>query len=62
MQITEALERRTVDYVERGDKEITIACTDGHQITLFTDEYGDIQLKSMGVKITLNNPADITWI
>jgi hypothetical protein len=53
MQITEALERRTIDYVTREDNGITLVCTDGHSISLFVDENKQIQLGGQNVQIIL---------
>ncbi len=52
MQITEALERRTIDYVTREDSGITLVCTDGHSISLHVVD-GQIQLKGQNVQIIL---------
>ena len=55
MQITEALERRTIDYVERRvDGGITLQCTDGHSVELEVDENKAIQLKSVNVSLFIN--------
>jgi len=50
MQITEALERRTIDYVTREDDGITLVCTDGHSISLQVVE-GQIEFKGQNVRI-----------
>ena len=52
MQITEALERRTIDYVTREDDGITLVCTDGHSISLHVVD-GQIEFKGQNVKIIL---------
>lgn len=55
MQITEALDRRTIDYVERKlDGGIILHSTDGHSIDLEVDENRAIQLKSVNVSIYIN--------
>jgi hypothetical protein len=64
VQISEALDRRTVDYVTREDDGITICCTDGHSISLCVDNNKQIQLKGTNVKIILPglDAAGHLWI
>lgn len=52
--ITDAIERRTVDFVERGDKDITIVFLDGFQATLGVDENSEIQLIGTGIRLSLS--------
>lgn len=65
MQITEALERRTIDYVTREDDGITLHCTDCHSFTLHVVD-GEIQLKGQNVKIILPgldfNGVQHSWV
>lgn len=51
--ITDALCGRTIEYVIRGDRTITLCTTCGHDIELETDQTGQIQLKSIGVRIQI---------
>ena len=52
MQITEALERRTIDYAERmPNGDVMLHCVDGHSVHLTVDEEGHIALKAVNVSI-----------
>lgn len=51
--ITEALCGRTIEYVSRGDRSITLNTTCGHSVTLSVDASGQIQLERIGVKIVI---------
>jgi hypothetical protein len=55
MQITEALERRTIDYAERmSNGDVMLHCTDGHSVHLGVHEDGHIELKAVNVSIFIH--------
>ena len=52
-KITTELTGRTIEYVERNGKELTICTSCGHRIRLQADINGDIMYKGTGVRIIL---------